>query len=127
LKSDTTYIVKFNTGDNSYQIYKDADNDMVADAGEEITSPFPAKIIFSLPSPTPSSRPDNVTGTPSNSVEDDWAAQLEILNDDMASINSGRIFLSSPIIEKIGYCIQVKDNTQTVKLFKWTGSQWNEM
>jgi type II secretory pathway pseudopilin PulG len=132
MKNDVCYFVKFNTGNNTYTVWKDANvlNCQQEDGNDDIVpNPFPAKIEYGIPSPAPPSGPDG-TSTPAAAIENDWAVNgiMKVENDDIGTIDdNGRVCLSWERLPKIGYCIQVKSGSQNIKLFKWNGSSWIEM
>lgn len=127
LKTDLRYLVKFDKSTDNYDMYVDNNNDSICDSDEKIVNNLKAKVIFGIKG---SGGPDG-TSSPSSSVDGNWntsaAGCMIIENDYIGSINSGRICLENKAISDIGYMIQVKPGTQTVKLFKWAGSKWNEM
>jgi type II secretory pathway pseudopilin PulG len=126
MKHDMYHFVDFEEGFNSYTIWKN-DAETLDGNEEPVPNPFLAEIEYGIPIPAPTSGPD-VTATPASAIEWDWAANdMIIKNDDLGTINYGRICLSWARMPKIVYCIQLKTGTQNIKLFKWNGSSWIEM
>lgn len=128
MKYDYRYIVTFNTGANTYKIFKDADNGNDADDPSELQpSPFIPKIVFGYPSGLGSGPAG--TAAPAAAVDGNWSTDggIKIERDNIGTINQGRIFFKVPEIPNIAYCITVLANKQTIKLYKWTGAQWIEM
>lgn len=52
---------------------------------------------------------------------------LTVYNDAIGTITSGAIYLMSPHLSRITYCIGILDGMHTMKLFKWDGSSWNAL
>ena len=130
MKHDMYHFVDFEEGFNSYTIWKDDDGDETLDGNEEpVPNPFLAEIEYGIPTTLDDDDggPDN-TAKPTSAIEWDWSANdMIIKNDDLGTINNGRICLSWARKPEIGYCIQLKGGTQNIKLFKWNGSTWIEM
>ncbi len=126
MKYDMYHFVDFEEGFNSYTIWKN--NAETLDGNEEpVPNPFLAEIEYGIPVPAPTSGPDGTVALAA-AIEGDWAANdMIIKNDDLGTINDGRICLSWARMPKIGYCIQLKAGTQNIKLFKWNGASWIEM
>lgn len=135
LKNDICYFATFNTGNNTYTIQKDMDNDCANDGTATdfaVPSLFIARITYALPTPFPATTGPDGTSKPTAAVEGNWLSShadkgLIIQKDSYGSMNDGRIMLSSSQRPKIGYCIQKKAGSQLIKLFKWTGTTWIEM
>lgn len=124
MKYDCPYIVKFYTATNTYKIFKDVNNDGV---GVEQPSPLPSKIYYGMPNPSNGSSWPAGSAPTKTPIDVNWDTSMKIERDQIGSINTGKIFLKVPENPKLGYCITVLANKQTIKLYKWTGAQWIEM
>ncbi len=47
--------------------------------------------------------------------------------DNLGSINYGLLYIRNRAVPHIGYALVKAPNTNTIKLYKWNGSQWYEM
>ncbi len=132
MKDDVCYFVTFNTGGKPYQIWKD-DGDCDYESGEDtwVPSAFLANIEYGIPedAKTYTPGPDETVLATTKNIDGEWldSTFIRVANDDLGSINSGRVCLWSSRLDKIGYCIQLKAGTQNIKLFKWNGDSWLEM
>lgn len=128
LKSDSCYFVTFDEANNTYQVWKDADDLLDCEQDDDdvtVPSAFLAKIEYGLPDNLDGIGPDGTT-KPEAPIE--WGSGImKVENDDIGTISVGRVCISSSRMPKLGYCIQVRAGTQNIKLFKWTGSSWYEM
>ncbi len=131
MKNDMYYFVDFEEGFNSYTLLKDASGDKTLDGNGEnpVPNPFLAEIEYGIPTSLESDDPGpDGTPRPTSAIEWEWGAHdMIIRNDDLGTIDSGRVCLKWAQTPELGYCIQLKGGTQNIKLFKWNGSNWIEM
>lgn len=128
MKSETCFHVQFDEAKKSYTIYNDIDDNCIF--AENIDSIIGSDlgidtISFGLPADL-STGPDN-TASPSKSIEGNWETSMTVNNDNIGTINSGRLFFNNPSLPNIGFSIQIKENSQIIKLYKWSNSRWYEM
>lgn len=129
LKRDCWFFVTFDATRHEYHIFRDDNANRLLDAppaDRNAKEPDSVKIHIGFSTPAPTIGPDN-TVAGGAAIEGNWTTAIEVRNDNIASISSGRIFFNNPDIPRICYCIQIAINTNNFRLFKWNGSTWREL
>ncbi|MFP4417373.1 MAG: pilus assembly FimT family protein [Fibrobacterota bacterium] len=119
--------IKVTFSDSSYQVFVDDDANGIYDASEMVrTFTLPPPLRFQLPSNPPTSAPAEAALPDSGqNVGADWdSLGLIVNNDALGNVNRGSVYISSPNLPEITFCMRVSDRKQNFKIFKWTGSSW---
>ncbi|MBN1575669.1 MAG: type II secretion system protein [Chitinispirillaceae bacterium] len=123
--------VMANFTESQCNIYVDTNENKTQDA-EDIRKVhnIPSPVTIGLSSDPPTSWPygdDWDDGDPpTNGKAENWKTELTVEPDSRGEYCHGGIYLKSPRLSKITYCIGITTEMQSLELFKWNGTSWQK-
>lgn len=136
LKDNVGYQVVLDVANNNYEIQRmDATGNVVVDVPglrSHITN-----LVFGRPKLSNGNNAPDIdlkSGLAAGDVDGErfdgvWAADgaITFTSDEMGSISSGVLYVKNKSVPEVGYAIVKYPNLHTIKLLKWSRTQWYEM
>lgn len=127
VKKNVQVGLQFDAAGNALRLFEDRDLNGALDAGEEVKMVKLGKgIHFGLPSPGPSSGPDNIAA-PTSGLGGSWAQAWTASLDLSAAPSAGAVYLSHDLLPNVTLCLYGAAGSQPCLAAWWDGDAWNTL
>jgi len=127
LKNDTRMLVKFSA--KSCSVFVDKNDDTIGQA-DEFSDCWKMNQFVSMglssKSPPVTAPAGSVLPQSGKVSAGGWAKGFLVINDALGTINPGCVYLHSPKLAKVTYCI-TSYTSQSLKIFSWNGKSWTAL